>query len=584
MKHFLRLFSYIKPYRWQYGCVLILGILASALQPGAALAVKPFLENILMHQDPHMIRWMSGGVIVFTIVCALARYGESVWTAYLTECVIQKIRREIYEKYLALSLDYYSQSSTGKMMTVIQSDVVLLMEAFNRMTFLFKDPFTILGLLGVSFYRNWKLTLMCLVVIPPLIYLVGAVGRKLKKITIGRQEQWVTVNALIHETLSGIRIIKAFNLASYLQKNFDTENKKLLTVQYKWAKVEQLPGPIFSMLGGFGLAALTYYGAPQLGVQGLSGGDIVSVGVALGLLIEPIKKINALNVGFQKALGGAERVFSFLDLEPSMRAASEVLGLKPFQKDIAFQNISFRYHADLPWVLRHINLKVNKGEVIALVGSSGAGKTTLVNLMARFYEVTEGDILIDGVSIQAVNELSLRNQISIVSQDVFLFNETIATNISYGDQTKDRSAMIEAAKAACAHEFISQLSNGYDTVIGERGVKLSGGQRQRISIARALLKDAPILILDEATSALDTESEQWVQKAIDRLMQGRTSFVIAHRLSTIRNATRIVVLQNGGLIEHGTHEELLKQKGEYAKFYQLQYAIQGTADISEHAC
>ncbi len=574
MKAFLRLLSYTKPYTWHFVGILALGIIASAFQPGAALAVKPFLDDILIGKNKELLKLLPFIIIIFTVICEICRYLYTIWSAYLSERIVQTIRIQLYEKYTSFSLDYYSKASTGKMMTVLGGDVVILLEGFGKVASLFRDPFTIVGLLAVSFYRDWKLTVMSFVIIPPVVFMISKIGQKLRQMTHKRQDRWATLNSTIFETLSGIRIIKAFNLEKLLQRRFQDDNERLLKVQYGWMKVENLSAPLLGILTAVGLAFVVLHTGDRVLSQGLSTGELLSVGVALGLLIDPIKKINALYIAFQKALGAADRVFAILDLNPTVLEKSNACSLIPFHNEIIFKNVSFKYPEKEDWVLHYLNLKVRKGEVIAFVGSSGVGKTTLVNLLPRFYDVSEGAIFIDGVDIRDVTLSSLRDQIAIVSQDVFLFNDTVGVNIAYGDQSRSKENIIQAAKAAHAHEFIKELPQQYDTLVGERGVRLSGGQRQRISIARALLKNAPILILDEATSSLDTESEILVQKAIEQLMKGRTNFIIAHRLSTIQHATRILVLAREGITEEGTHEELMKKQGLYYKFYQLQFSKQ----------
>ncbi|MBI3018673.1 MAG: ABC transporter ATP-binding protein [Deltaproteobacteria bacterium] len=556
MKVFLRLISYAKPYTWQFVCIIILGIIASAFQPGAALAVKPFLDDILIGKNKELLKLLPFIIIAFTIICEGSRYIYSVGTAYLGEKIVQTIRIQLYEKYTSFSLDYYSQTSTGKVMTVLSGDTVILLEGFGKVTSLFRDPFTMAGLLAVSFYRDWRLTLMSLLIVPPVIFMISKIGQKLRQMTYKRQDRWATLNSTIYETLSGIRIIKAFNLEKLLQRRFQNDNERLLKIQFGWIKIENLSPVLLGILSACGIAFLTIYTGDRVLSQGLSTGELLSVGVALGLLIDPIKKMNAIYIAFQKSLGAADRIFAVFDLNPTVLEKSNASSLAPFSHEIVFKNISFKYPEKEEWVLRHIDLNVRKGEVVAFVGSSGVGKTTWVNLLPRFY--------------------------AIVSQDVFLFNDTVSMNIAYGDQKCSKEDIIQVAQAAHAHEFIMELPEQYDTLVGERGVKLSGGQRQRISIARALLKNAPILILDEATSSLDTESEILVQKAIEQLMKGRTSFIIAHRLSTIQHATRILVLDREGIAEEGTHDELMKKEGAYYKFYQLQFSkYAGSSPLGE---
>src|SRR3989338_2698289 len=425
MKMFLRLLSYTKPYAWHFGGILLLGIVASAFQPGAALAVKPFLDDILTGKNKDLLKLMPIAIIAFTVLCELSRYIYTIWAAYLSEKIVQTIREQLYEKYISFSLDYYFQASTGKIMTVLTGDVVFLLEGFGKVSSLFRDPFTIMGLIAVSVYRDWKLTLAAFLIAPPVIVMIVQIGKKLRKMIHKRQDRWATLNSTIYETLSGIRIIKAFNLEKILQRRFHEDNNRLLNVQLGWMKVESLSAPLLGILSAGGMAALTFYTGDRVLSDGLSTGELLSVGVALGLLIDPIKKINVLYSAFQKALGAADRVFSVLDLNPTVVEKSNASSLAPFSHEIIFKNVSFKYPEKQDWVLHHVDLNVHKGESVAFVGSSGVGKTTLVNLLPRFYDPLEGEILMDGGDIREGTLSSLRGQIAIVSQDVFLFNDTV---------------------------------------------------------------------------------------------------------------------------------------------------------------
>ena len=570
MSHFSRLVVYAKPYTAEFIGIFFLGILASAFEPGIVLGIKPLIDGIFLGKDPAVIEYLPWAILLFSLFSAAIQYFYSVWVEYLSERIVTGIRQDLYHVYTSLSLDYYSKASSGKMMSVMINDVTQLLEGFGKFSSLFREPFTILGLLAMAFYRNWRITLGSLILLPPLVYGVSKIGKRLRKVTSKRQEQWGILSTTVHETLSGIRIIKTFNLEQVLRSRFKRENNWLLGLQLKWLKTEKLSSFIITALAGVALALILKFWGASLFRTKMDVSDILTVGGAFGFIINPIKRLNALNLVFQKALGASERIFSAMELKPSVAEIKDAFSSFSFKNKISYENVSFKY--ENAWILKNFNFEVQKGQSIALVGSSGAGKTTIVNLLPRLYDVVTGSINIDGVNIQSYTLASLREQIAIVTQDVFLFNDTVATNIGYGKRETLQSEIETAAKAAHAHEFIMKLPQQYQTIIGERGAKLSGGERQRISIARALLKNAPILILDEATSALDTESEVLVQKAIERLREGRTCFMIAHRLSTIRNADRIIVLNQGDIVETGTHDELLGRGGTYFRFYQMQFS------------
>jgi subfamily B ATP-binding cassette protein MsbA len=455
-------------------------------------------------------------------------------------------------------------------MSRITNDVNSMQGAVSEaVTSLLKDSFTLICLMFVIFYRDWQLALVAMVIFPVTIYPIATFGRKIRKLATRTQMTMGSLTTLLQETISGARIVKAFGREDYESSRFSRENETLLKLTLKSVTISAVSSPFMEFLGGVGIAAIIFYGGYQV-IQGVSTpGTFFSFLAALIMLYEPIKRLTNVNNTIQQGIAGAQRVFSIIDAVPEIRNKPEAIPLPAISKAIDIRNVTFRYE-DTP-VLKQINLTVRAGEAVAFVGMSGGGKTTLVNLIPRFYDVSEGQILIDGRDIRDVTMESLRAQIGIVTQQTILFNDTVRNNIIYGDIEKTEADVIRAAKAANAHHFIMNLPDGYDTVIGEQGTKLSGGERQRISIARALLKDAPILVLDEATSSLDTEAEIEVQEALENLMKGRTTLVIAHRLSTIRNADRIVVLVNGEIVEEGTHEALLDKKGEYFRLYQMQF-------------
>jgi subfamily B ATP-binding cassette protein MsbA len=494
--------------------------------------------------------------------------------------IVTDLRNKLYEQIQKQSLSFFAEHPTGLLMSRITNDVQSVQTASaEAITALVKDSFMLISLVGVIFYTDWKLALIAIVVFPLTIYPIAMFGRKMRKVTTSTQITMGTLNSLLQETISGTRIVKAFGMEKYESKRFAAENERLFKYNMKAVSVNAISSPLMDFLGGLGIAAVIFYGGYNV-VQGHSTpGTFFSFIAALLMLYEPVKRLTNINNTINQGIAGADRIFSIIDLTPDIEDKPGAINLPPINRGIDIENVTFCYEK-IP-VLKNINLSIKSGEVIAFVGMSGGGKTSLVNLIPRFYDVSEGRILIDGHDIMDVSLQSLRKQIAIVTQQTILFNDTVRNNIAYGDIERTEDDIINAAKAANAHDFIMRLPKGYDANIGELGTKLSGGEKQRLSIARALLKNAPILILDEATSSLDTEAEIEVQDALDNLMKGRTTLVIAHRLSTIRNADRIVTLVNGEIIEEGDHETLLKKKGEYFRLYNLQFKDEGSDEKND---
>jgi subfamily B ATP-binding cassette protein MsbA len=434
---------------------------------------------------------------------------------------------------------------------------------------MFKDSFTLIGLIFVIFYRDWQLAVIAMFIFPLIIYPIAKFGKKMRSVATRTQITMGALTTLLHETISGTRIVKAFGMEEYENKRFSEENERFFKLNIKAVSINAAASPFMEFLGGIGIAAIVLYGGFQVIKGGATPGTFFSFLTALIMLYEPVKRLTNMNNTIQQGIAGAQRVFAIIDMEPEIGNREGAIDLPRISRGIDIENVTFAYE-ETP-VLKDINLSIRAGEVVAFVGMSGGGKTTLVNLIPRFYDVTQGRITIDGHDIRDVTVESLRGQIAMVTQQTILFNDTVRNNIAYGDIERSEEEIVRAAQAAHAHDFITQLPQGYDTVIGEAGTKLSGGERQRISIARAILKDAPLLILDEATSSLDTEAEIEVQKALDNLMAGRTTLIIAHRLSTIRNADRIIVMVNGRIVEEGNHESLVAKKGEYYKLYCMQF-------------
>ncbi len=547
-------------------CMLVVGGLTSAL----AFLVKPVLDDIFMEKKTAMLTWIPIAVIFIYMLKGLCSYAQTVLMSYIGQRIVADVRSRLYQVIQTQSMSFFTKNPTGVLMSRITNDVNSIQGAVSEaVTSLMKDSFTLICLLFVIFYRDWQLALVALIIFPVTIYPIATFGRKMRKVATRTQVTMGSLTSLLQETISGARIVKAFSREDYESARFSNENENLLKLTLKSVSISAVSSPFMEFLGGVGIAAIIFYGGYQV-IQGVSTpGTFFSFLTALIMLYEPIKRLTNVNNTIQQGIAGAQRVFAIIDMIPDIRNKSGAVVLPRISNAIDIRNVTFRYE-DID-VLKNINLTIQSGEAVAFVGMSGGGKTTLVNLIPRFYDVTDGQILIDDLDIREVTIESLREQIGIVTQQTILFNDTVSNNILYGDIKKTREDVIRAAKAANAHDFIMNLPNGYETVIGEQGTKLSGGERQRISIARALLKDAPILILDEATSSLDTEAEIEVQEALEHLMQGRTTLVIAHRLSTIRNASRIIVLVNGEIIEQGTHEALLEKKGEYFKLNQMQF-------------
>ncbi|MFQ5843283.1 MAG: ABC transporter ATP-binding protein, partial [Thermodesulfobacteriota bacterium] len=456
----------------------------------------------------------------------------------------------------------------------LTNDIGLIQGAVsNAITSVLRDSFSIITLTGVVFYRDWKLACIAFIVLPLAAIPIVKFGQKLRKFSMRGQIRMGSITSLLQETISGNRIVKAFTMEDYESRRFSAENDRFFKVVMKRQKIRALSSPVVEVLGGLGVAGIVLVGGYGVIKGNSTPGTFGSFLAALLLLYKPIKALSRVNDIVQGGLAASSRVFELMDRTPEIRDADGAVPLNGISNGIKFEHVSFKYEDAL--VLKNMNLEVRVGEVLALVGMSGAGKTTLVNLIPRFYDIDEGQITIDGRDIRTFTIKSLRQHIAIVTQQTILFNDTVRNNIAYGDITRSEEEIVEAAKAANAHGFIEKLPLDYDTVIGERGVKLSGGERQRISIARALLKNAPILILDEATSSLDSESEFQVQIALERLMVNRTVFLIAHRLSTIRNAHRILVIDNGRTVEEGTHDELLALNRTYKRLYDMQFRDDG---------
>jgi subfamily B ATP-binding cassette protein MsbA len=539
-----------------------------------AFMVKPVLDDIFIQKKTEILVLLPLFIIFLYIVKGLFAYGQSYLMSYVGEKIVAHMREGLYAHLQKLSLSYFDRTPTGLLMSRIINDVSLIQGAVSSaVTGVLKDAFTIVGLIGVIFYRDWQLACLAILVLPVAVYPIVKFGRKLRKISTQSQKTMAEISIHLHETLTGNRIVKAFNTEAFEIRRFNERVRKFFGLTMKDVSIKSMSSPIMEFLGGIGIAAIIWYGGYQV-IKGYSTpGTFFSFLTALLMLYEPIKHLSGINNTIQQGMAAALRVFEIMDLPAEIQDGPGAKRLTGIEREIRFEKVAFAYEDK--WVLQDINLTVRAGEVVAIVGASGGGKTTLVNLIPRFYEASEGDIFFDDQSIKGITLASLRKQIGIVTQQTILFNDTVRNNIAYGSEGKTEEEVIQAAQAAYAYDFIQELPGKMETLIGEQGVRLSGGERQRLSIARALLKNAPILILDEATSALDSESEAEVQHALENLMRGRTAFIIAHRFSTIRNVDRILVLAEGRIVEEGGHDQLMALGGEYKRLFDIQFQENG---------
>ncbi len=571
MKGVFRRISELVKAQWTRLLLAMLCMMAvGAVTPLKAYIVKPVVDEIFVNKDMDMLRLLPFAVIIVYVLEGVFVFGEGYLMNYVGHGIIKRLRDQVYSHVQMLPLSFFQQHETGALMARIMNDVnVVKSMVSDAVAGVLRDFFSVVGLLCVIFYLDWKLSLVAVIVLPVAVIPIVGFGRRMRKLSTRRQESVADMSSLLHETFTGARIVKAFGMESYENRRFFARTLQLFKYEMKAVIVKSMSSPVMDLLGGIGVSLIILYGGSKVINGASTPGTFFSFMAALVMFYQPIKRISKLNNVIQEGLAAALRVYEILDVDSDIKERPDARELGSGHHSVAFRKVSFRY--DEQPVLKNINLEVKKGEIVALVGTSGGGKTTLVNLIPRFYDVTEGAIFVDGCDIRDLTVKSLRSQIGIVTQDPILFNDTIRNNIAYGNLSASDADIIAAAEAAHAHDFIQRFQDGFNTVVAERGVRLSGGERQRICIARALLKNAPILILDEATSSLDSESESVVQKALENLMKGRTTFVIAHRLSTVRSADRIIVIADGRILEEGKHEELLARDGEYRKLYDMQF-------------
>lgn len=571
MEQLKKLYKYVAPYWKQMVLAAISLTIWSLISLAMPYAARYLVDSVFVaysHQELNQITLILFGLFIFQ---ALIGYGQNYLLLFLGQRVVADLRLSIQQHLLYLPLGFFKDSRVGEIVSRVTNDVTTLQVVLTETPIaMLRQVITIAGGITLMAIMNWQLTLMIFVIIPPLIVLAIFFGRKVEKLSTLIQDRLANAISALEESISGIRVVKSFTQEGYERKRFKDHIERTFDTTMDRTRMRAAFIPLVSFLGFIAVTGIMWIGGQFVLNNTLTPGELVAFLFYMAMVAAPLGELASVYTQVREAIGAATRVFEIMEAPSEPIQAEEADPMPPIVGEVAFHHVDFGYEAD-SLVLEDINLTVHPSEVVALVGPSGVGKTTLVNLIPRFFDPAEGYIEIDGVRISDVTLHSLRSQIGLVPQETFLFGGSIAENIAYGNFDAPKKAILEAAQAAYAHEFVMELSQGYDTEVGERGVKLSAGQRQRIAIARALLKDPRILILDEATSALDSESEQMVQKALEVLMKNRTTFVIAHRLSTIKNADRILVLQEGKIVEHGSHEALMEKKGIYHRLWSLQF-------------
>lgn len=571
MNLYFRALKYIKPY-WKRG--LAAGICTIIAAGGTAylpFVIKDMVDQVLSEKNTTMLNWIVLSIIVVFVIRGIAYYGQSYLMNYVGQRVIIDIRKAVFEKLQRLSMSFYDKHKTGTIMSYVTNDVSALQSAMvDNVVEMITETVILVASIVMMIYLDWKLFLVTFATFPVVLFFIDSFGKRIRKSGSRIQEAAADITSVLQEVASSPRVIKSFVREGYEVDRFDKENMNNFRANMKYAQLSSTLTPTIEFVAAVGVSIILWYGGNSVINGSITAGSLVAFLTYAVNISNPIKRLSRVIGNIQKALAAAQRVFDVLDLPEDIKNAPDAKALPKVKGDVRFNDVSFAYNENEE-VLSHVSFEVKPGEMVAFVGPSGAGKSTVASLLPRFYDAINGSITIDGQDICKVTLDSLREQVGIVPQETVLFNGSVYDNILYGRLDATREEVEAAAKAANAHDFIMQLPDGYETMLGDRGMNISGGQRQRISIARAILKNPQILILDEATSALDTESERVVQEALDRLMVGRTSFVIAHRLSTIKNADKIMVLEKGQLIEQGNHDELMAMDGLYAHLYKIQY-------------
>lgn len=563
------LWPYLRPHIKSLCISLLLSIPLAAIKFSPAPALKYLTDKVLISKDEGALLLLPLGIVGLFGLNFLLRFFHYYLIRATATRVVQALRNDLYAHLLRLSLSYFGDAQGGALVSRVMNDVQIVVQGISSLINLVREPIVFISLLGYAFYLNWRLTLLTLVITPLMAILLGNTGRHAKRYTTKIQNSMGELSSLLSESFSGIRVIQGFGLEKFMRGQFMRQNRDLSRISLKAIRVQEMSHPAVEFISSLAIAIVLYYGGREVLKGHMSQGDIFAFFACFGLMLQPLRSFNEMNISFHQCASAAESLFALFAIEIDIKNSKNAQPLQTFSHDIEFKNVSFGYRPESP-ILRNFDLRIHKGEMVALVGPSGAGKTTLLSLLPRFYDPQSGGIYIDHKDLRQIEIVSLRQNIALVTQEVFLFHDTVRANIKAGLHNVSEEKIIAAAKAAQAWSYISKLPQGLDTVIGDRGQKLSGGERQRLSIARAILKDAPILLLDEATSSLDSENERLVQEALDKLMEGRTAIVVAHRLSTIRRADRILVLDKGQIVESGNHDQLIAKSGAYARALELQ--------------
>ena len=581
MKHFIsvrlrdrhrRILSLIRKNSTRLVFAAVSSLMISGATTAMGYMIKPVIDDIFVNKDTTGLLMLPLVVIAIFLVNGLGRYGQEYFMNYVGEDIIRRLRNQLYDRIQDLPLAFFQKERTGTLMSRITNDVNILKSMVSTaVTGSLRDVASIVGLTAVIFYQNWRMAILAFFILPVAFWPIFILGRKVRRVRTGCQQAMADLSAFLHETFAGNKIVKAFGMEQHEKQRFFDQTQRLFRLEIKGVKVRALSSPIMEFFGGLGIAFVIWYGGSEVIAGKTTPGTFMSFLACVLLLYDPVRKLSHLNNTIQQGLAAADRVFDIVETPSDIRDPASPVPIPAGSHEVRFEDVRFSY--DEKEVLKGITLRIDQGRVLALVGMSGGGKSTIANLIPRFFDVTGGHIRIDGIDVREIAVADLRRQIAIVTQEPILFNETVRDNIAYGRPDASADQIVAAAKAAFAHDFILRFPNGYDNMIGELGGRLSGGEKQRLCIARALIKDAPILILDEATSALDSEAEAVVQRALENLMHGRTTVVIAHRLSTIAKADRIAVVAGGQIVEEGTHESLMSLRGEYHKLHAMQYAI-----------